>query len=357
MKFLLVGPILPPIHGQSLAFTRFTESIENDKKIVINTNLQEKSKIGRIFSTFKTLLNIFIKSVFSKYDIVYFTCSRSLLGSIKDLVLINIVSFKKVRIINHLHGSDFYEFLHTSPKWYQRILYNSYKKVDTSIVLLESMKEQFKDFKDMTLKVVPNFYDNELNAKLEINGSKNINFLYLSNIMKSKGIFELIDAFEELSSSNEYLYLNIAGGFIADECMSREEVEKVFIKKIDANKRINYLGKIFGEDKVKLLQRSDIFILPSYYRSEAFPISIIEAMACGNAIVTTKYKYLPEVVLVNNGILVEPKSVESLIDGISSLLKDKKKLHIIQKYNSKYAKDKYSLKKYIDSLNEIVYGD
>ena len=356
-KILLVGPLMPPIHGQSMAFTRFTESIKNKNKIVINTNHEDKSNLVKIFFTFKTLFLILYKTLFFKYDVVYFTCSRSFLGSIKDVLLINLVSMKRVEIVNHLHGSDFYEFLHNSPQWYQPILFHSYKKVNTSIVLLEKMKVQFKDFESMKVEVVPNFYDIELDVKLFEKEKNRINIVYLSNIMKSKGIFELIEAFEELSRKYNNIYLNIAGGFLADEYMDIEEIKNKFINKASLNNRINYIGKTFGKEKVKLLQKSDIFVLPSYYKSEAFPISIIEAMACENAIVTTNYKYLPEVVKNNNGILVEPKSVENLANGIESLLKDTIKLREIQKYNGQEAREKYSFDKYINNLNRIVLGN
>jgi len=159
---LLVGPLFPPIHGQSLAFTRFVEHIDDKNKIVININYEDNSKLLKVLITFKTLYLIVFKTLFFKYDVVYFTCSRSFLGSIKDVLLINLVSFKKVKLINHLHGSDFYDFLHGSSKWYKNILFYSYNKVDTSIVLLDSMQKQFKDFKNMSVEVVPNFYDSEL---------------------------------------------------------------------------------------------------------------------------------------------------------------------------------------------------
>jgi glycosyltransferase involved in cell wall biosynthesis len=353
-KVFCVGPLVPPIHGQSLAFTRFVESLDTKERVVVNTNLEDKSKLGKIFSTITTLFAIFIKALFTKYDVVYFTCSRSFLGSIKDIVLINLVSLRRVKIVNHLHGSDFYDFLHNSPIWYKKILFSTYKKVDTSIVLLESMKMQFKDFENMKIEVVPNFYDKELDTKMANKEENNINLVYLSNIMSSKGIFELLDTFDKLSKKYDNLHLNIAGGFIADEYMSIEEVKKKFLSKIEKNNRINYLGKTFGNEKVILLQKSDIFVLPTYYKSEAFPISIIEAMACKNAIVTTDYKYLPEVVSEDNGLLVEPKSIESLIIGIEILVNDIDKLKKIQSYNKVEAKNKYSLEKYIDNLKRIV---
>lgn len=353
-KIFLVGPLLPPIHGQSLAFTRFVESVEASEKMVLNTNLEDKSKVGKIFGIFKTLFSISIKALFTEYDVVYFTCSRSILGSIKDIVLINLVSLKGVKIINHLHGSDFYDFLYTSSKWYQKILFKSYEKVDTSIVLLESMKDQFRDFESMRVEVVSNFYDKELDEKLVDKNRNKINLVYLSNIMSSKGIFELIDAFKKLSQKYDDISLSIAGGFIGDEYISTKDVEKKFYDKIGENEKVTYYGKTHGEDKVKLLQSSDIFVLPSYYKSEAFPISIIEAMVCENAIVTTNYKYLPDVVGKQNGVLVETRSVASLVQGIENLIQDRDTLKQIQKYNRLEAKEKYSFDKYIENLNKIV---
>ena len=138
-----------------------------------------------------------------------------------------------------------------------------------------------------------------------------------------------------------------------DDGSYMNENEK-FESNIAQNDRIKYIGKTFGEDKVKLLQNSDTFVLPSYYKSEAFPISIIEAMACKNAIVTTNYKYLPDVINEQNGVLVEPKCVDSLADGIESLIVDKERLKKIQAYNKKEAKDNYSLDRHIERLKNIV---
>ncbi len=354
LKILFVGPLLPPIHGQSLAFTRFYESVEDKNKIVINTNFEDKTKIYKILLTFKTIFLIVFKCIFFKYNVIYFTCSRSFFGSIKDIVLINLGSLKSIKLINHLHGSDFYDFFHSVPEFYKNILCLSYAKVSTSIVLLDSMKNQFRDFTDMKLVVVPNFYDDELNKELEKKDANVINLLYLSNIMKSKGIFELIDAFEKLSLRNESLFLNIAGDFIADEYMSIEKVKEEFYGKLAKNKKINYIGKVFGQNKIKLLQKSDIFVLPTYYKSEAFPISIIEAMRCGNVIVTTNYKYLPEIVKSKNGILVKSKSVDSLVDGIEILLNNSQRLRKIQEHNKQEAKEEYSLRQYIENLNKII---
>jgi len=354
MKYLFVGPVIHPVHGQSLAFTRFIESIDKESKIIINTNIDDKSKPVKFLYTFKILSEILIKSIFCKYNTVYFTCSRSIMGSIKDILLINLASLKNVKIINHLHGSDFYDFLHKSPNCYKQILIHSYRKVDTSIVLLERMKSQFKNFENMKVEVVPNFYDDELEHKLIDKEVDKVNLVYLSNIMCSKGIFELLAAFKEVVKKHQNIHLNIAGGFIADKHMSIEDVKEKFLAEIKSSANISYVGTVFGDKKIKLLQLSDIFILPTYYESEAFPISILEAMVCENAIITTDYKYLPDIISNQNGLLTKPKSITSLSKAIELLLSDKVKLRYIQAHNKSIAKQSYNLDSYLYKLKKII---
>ena len=77
-------------------------------------------------------------------------------------------------------------------------------------------------------------------------------------------------------------------------------------------------------------------------------------MASSNAIITTKQKYLSEMLSSKNGVLVEIGSVESLIDGIECLINDKQKLKHIQNHNKQEAQEKFSMQKYLKSLEQIV---
>jgi len=354
-KILLVGPIFPPMHGQSLAFTRLHESIDEKYKFVINTNFEGMGFSKKILGTLRCLILIVYRIIFFRVGLVYFTCSRSFMGSIKDVFLINIADWKGVKLVNHLHGSDFYDFISESSAWYRWVLLKSYDKVDTSIVLLESMRLQFVDFPSMNIEVVANFYDSSLDDIEIIPDSGRVNMLYLSNVIKSKGIFELIEAFHVLSKCYDNLYLNVAGDFVSDESMNENDVKELFFKSIGNNENIKYVGVVYGKEKMRLLQKSDLFVLPSYYKSEAFPISIIEAMRCGNAIVASNYKYLPDIVNDNNGVTVEIKSSKSIRNGVMRLIEDMDKLTRIKLYNMNYAKRNYSLSEYQTKMNEILF--
>lgn len=353
-RILFVGPIMPPIHGQSMAFTRLYESVNKKNKILVNSNVEGRRLLRKVISTSRLLTKIFYFVLFNKFDTVYFTCSRSALGSIKDILLVNLCSLKKVKIINHLHGSDFYDFLHSAPKWHSFILHATYKKVNESIVLMDSMKNQFSDYPDMKVHVVPNFYDDYLEGEAVESKGNVVKLLYLSNIIKSKGIIELIDAFKILLERHDNIRLNIAGDFMSDDLTSASNMRKTFYNKIGNHPKIQYMGKVFGQSKKTLLQQSDIFVLPSYYKSEALPISILEAMICKNVIITTNYKYLGDVIKKGNGITVNPRSSDSLILGLEKILNNKDLMRSIQINNFNDAKRKYSVGKYIESLHRIL---
>lgn len=356
-KTLFFGPITPPINGQSVAFTTFVQNVENDTKILINTAHYKSKYINTIVAILKTLY-VF---TFYKFETIYFTCSRSSFGFIKEFPMLFLARVFKKRVINHLHGAVFKNFYRKSTLLKPFIRY-VYYNVDTSIVLLESMKDEFSDFKEMKIKTIPNFYMQDLEIEVDFS-KKQKQVVYLSNLMKSKGIFEFLDAIESLLELDPNVIFKIAGAPLADDFMSSKEVESDFKKKYSTlkskyPKNIFYLGVVRGEEKVSLLAKSSVFILPTYHPTEAFPLSIIEAMRTGNAIIATHHNFLPEIVKNDiNGRIIEPRSPEKIVDSIKQLFSDNEKLFKIQKYNIEESKKKYRQERYIKSLKETILNN
>ena len=79
------------------------------------------------------------------------------------------------------------------------------------------------------------------------------------------------------------------------------------------------VGPCQHQDVPEWMNASDIFCLPSL--NEGLPTVCIEASACGRPIVATKVGGIPEVVLDGeNGILIEPRNPEQLVNAIGQLL-------------------------------------
>ena len=356
-----MGPLYPPYHGQSVAFTTIVNQCENinQKNIIINISNKDNIIKGILLC-----LKIIFVVLFKKIEVVYFTCSRGILSSIRDVVLLLCARIKKVRIVNHLHGNTFYRFYHSVPLWYRSIVKYAYNWVDTSIVLLPAMKEQFKDFPNMKIKTVANCYSSELD-KLPLKKEKSndsIKLLYLSNLMESKGIILLLEACDKLFKTYSNLSLCIAGTLIGDEFSTQEEIKKRFKNIYNSLKykyptQVEYIGVVSGDSKNELLWDSDIFILPTYYPPEAFPLSIIEAMRSGNYVISTEHNLIPQIVTESNGTLIEPCSAEAIVQVITNICSNPTQLHKVQNYNIEYAIQNYKEKKYISGVLESIFND
>lgn len=353
MKILFFGPLAPPYTGQSIAFNTIIESYNPKEIITINSSKYRNSILSSIYA----ILATFYAFVFYRFSTIYFTSSRTLLGFIKEFPLITLGRWFNKRIINHLHGADFKNFYQSNYRVKPLIRY-AYNSIETSIVLIKEMKDQYSDFPSMKVIAIANCYSKELDS-FEGKYKKRKQILYLSNLMASKGIFEFLKACEVILDQNTEFIVKIAGSPFTDSLMDKKTIKAIFDEKYKNLKdkypgRIEYLGVIHGKQKCQVLYESSIFVLPSYYSTEAFPISILEAMRTGNAIITTNHNYLPYIINSENGKIIKKKSHEAIIEAINKLIESPSKLLSIQEKNRSLTKKKYTESKYIYSIKTVI---
>ena len=355
-KVLFFGPMPPPFHGQSIAFSEYYTSAKGQNKILIDTNLTGATIFNKVLLTIMYFLKIPALILFKKPTVIYFTCSRSVLGSFKDVWLIFLSILTSTPIVCHLHGADFKEFYQPLSLPYKSIVGFLYKRLTSVIVLTPGMIEQFEMFPGMNIHTVSNFYntsDISIREKPK-NKPGSLNFLYLSNIMETKGIIDLLDAFDEVVSTYPKAKLLIAGGFVSDIKLSKSKMRKKFFQRLSVEKNIEYFGIVSGVEKKELLFRANVLVLPSYYASEAVPLCIIEGMASGCAILTTKHNYLPDIVNSKIGELVNPQSVNELASSMNGFIEDNEKVTAMGNYNKELAKNIYSKKTYVKAIDAIL---
>jgi glycosyltransferase involved in cell wall biosynthesis len=83
---------------------------------------------------------------------------------------------------------------------------------------------------------------------------------------------------------------------------------------------VNFLGS--RDDVPSLLNKTDIFVLPTI--NDSLPISIIEAMHNGTAVISTNCGGIPELIKHNKtGIIVEPGDPEQLAHALKFLITNK----------------------------------
>ena len=121
--------------------------------------------------------------------------------------------------------------------------------------------------------------------------------LYLAHCFRGKGIFETLEgvaiARSRLAESRHPLriHLTIAGDFAS------AQDKREFIRRIacpDLSDIVTHVGFVAGAQKNSLLRESDCICFPTYYHLESFGIVVVEAMAAGMSIITTRWRALPE---------------------------------------------------------------
>jgi len=336
---LFFCPIPPPTSGQAFISKIIYKAYV--PKYLINTNIKNK-----ISGTARVIIGTIYLFLFKRINLVYFTCTRSKSGAIKDIILLSLCKFKHIKVINHLHGNEIRTLFDGG--FYEKIIIWAYKSIDTTIFVQESQKQLLPDFfPDMKKIAISNCYDPELENI--INKSKNlsnIDFLYISFLMNSKGIFHTLDAFEKLADEYPQIRLHIAGEFHSDSYMNAREIKKAFFKKYTALKdrfseRIKYYGLVENNGKRELFEKCDVLLFPTFY-NESFGLVTIEAMRSGMAIISTINESIINIIGEEEGILVEVNSLRGLITGMKSLLNDKIKLQNIQQHNVIQSKKLYS---------------
>jgi len=127
------------------------------------------------------------------------------------------------------------------------------------------------------------------------NKPDHINILYLSNLFPEKGFHELIEVFGKLARDNPNIYLYITGGF---PYLGIQKKVKKQILKSGLGDRIFLKGPRYDEDKLKIYGEADIFVFPSFFRQECFPLVILEAMQAGLPVITTREElYLKSLIM------------------------------------------------------------
>ena len=135
-----------------------------------------------------------------------------------------------------------------------------------------------------------------------------------SRLIKEKGVFDFIRAANILRARSIPVRMQLVGepDYGNPNSLTLQQFE--LLKKMDS---IECLG--FRGDVNSVLKKAHICCLPSFYR-EGLPRFLIEGACSGLAIITTNTVGCREVVVNKNGFLIQPHSVDELVDKITLLV-------------------------------------
>jgi glycosyltransferase involved in cell wall biosynthesis len=137
--------------------------------------------------------------------------------------------------------------------------------------------------------------------------------LHISNLSPKKNPQTLLKTFSEVVKDGFDMQLVIAGAR-----WNNRGVNDI-TKKLNLTRRIKILGYVPERDLVSLYNAAEVFFFPSLHETFGFPV--LEAMACGTPVVTSKAYSIPEI-SGDAAILCQPQDHMAFKDGIESVLQD-----------------------------------
>ena len=141
-------------------------------------------------------------------------------------------------------------------------------------------------------------------------------FVLIARLLLAKGIREYAEAARRLVRDHPDVQVKLIGWTDGDARSVRREDLDAWV----SEGTIDFLGR--QEDVRPALHDATAFVLPTYY-PEGIPRTILEAMACGRAVITTDTPGCNRAVVDGEtGILVPPRDVDRLYEAMLRLVLD-----------------------------------
>lgn len=327
-RVLFVLPLPPPVHGASMVSWQIMNSrLINDSFQCDFINSATSRSIDEVnhFNVSKTFRHMGIwfhllgRLLSRRYDLCYMAITCHGRSFLKDVPFVLLCKLFRKKIVFHQHNKGMAADVDRWPyRWLLPLCYRNTKVILLSWYLYDDISRVVPK---ADVLVCPNGIpvpDTPVASHKPVGGQAAPRLLFLSNLIGSKGILDLLDALRILKERGYSLRCDVVGGESKkiDASVFAEEVENRGLKQV-----VSYLGKKYGKEKERCFDEAGLFVLPT--NNDCFPLVLLEAMAHHLPVVTTAEGGIRDMVEDGaNGFICERRNPESLADCIAKLLDD-----------------------------------
>ena len=199
-------------------------------------------------------------------------------STLRKLFLCYIARLLNIPYVLHLHGSRYRQYWDSVSPFLSQRIRNAFSKAASVLVLGRIWSDYIaSQAPSAPITVLPNATFAPAEARVHRNNEQPVHILFLGQLGERKGVPDLIRALMRLDPAPAWR-ATLAGDGPAE----------LYIKQISVaglGDRVSLPGWAGPEEVERLLTNADILVLPSY--NENLPLSVIEGMAHGLAVVTT----------------------------------------------------------------------
>ena len=355
--FLLHLP--PPVHGSSMmgSYIKISTSInENFTCEYINLmaakHVKESGKVNlnKVVGFIRVWGKLLVKLLNNKPDLCYLALTSSGSGFLRDVLLVFLLRIFNIKRVYHLHNKG---IATSGTNLIKRFLYRFAFKDANVIILSKYLYHDIKSYvPESNVFICPNGIPNKFNKPSFFKrDSSKVKILFLSNLIKSKGVLDLIEACRILKDKG-YIYECDFVGAEGDINASQFQNLK---NQYGLQNHINYLGKKYGKEKETIFNEVDIFAFPTYYPYECFPLVLLEAMQNGLPVISTFEGGIPDIIDDGEtGFIIPQKNFRSLAEKLELLILDQNLRKRFGEAGLKKFKKEFTIEKFETRMVEIL---
>jgi glycosyltransferase involved in cell wall biosynthesis len=322
---------------------------------------------------FSRQLSRFIRALLSSgCSVLYLPLAANAIGFTRDMVLICTAKLFGINVVVQFWGGNYRNFYDSSGWCRRQLIARTWSLASYGIVESENLRSMLVPVAHrLEYRVIANgLPEREYPSKSLDGASPETVLLYIGHLTYTKGFNNLIRAYKELRQRHKNLRFLFAG----EKPTYQHQIstflngpeKRIFIENYrsfvdetlefiaDAEKYgAQYRGIVKENDKRALLMEGDIFVQPSYM--EGMSIVVLEAMFTGLPVVATTVGAAPEIIRNGvNGYLVDPGSIEMLVEAIDKLIIAPDQRRNMGRNNAEEARVKYSIQRFAAEVYQTV---
>ncbi len=327
---LIVGPTPPPAHGISVLTELLLQSILKESFDVIHLDTADRRTLDNVgrFEFRNVALALYHGARFQwlllsrQPALVYMPVSESRLGFVRDSLFLLPSRLQGVPVVLHLHGGyldTLYAERGTVFQWLMRFCFGQAAR---AIVLSDSFRGKFTGLvEEDRIRVVYNgipltIYEACKNRPRSAGDSSPKTVLFLGGLIESKGFFDLLRSVPlVLEQTTAVRFV-----FVGDTSFPEAKRAQEWANQHSLDSYVKFLGPRSGDSKIRIFQESDVFAFPTWYPLEGQPVAMIEAMAAGLPVLTTRHATIPEILGEDGALYVNKQDPPDIAAKLLQLL-------------------------------------
>ena len=316
IRVLLIGPLPPPMGGNTRHFQTLAEDLEAHEvfslRVIDTSRGEEHARRSRNLLVGLRTIGALLIHVWRADVVSYHASNRGMWSA--GPVILAVCRLAGKPVVFRMFGGGFGDYYLAQDRFKRSIIRHLILSADAVLLQTRRSIAQLKVHASGELIWFSTYIKPPASPAttggVAADTARCTRFVFLGHLWRTKGVETMLEAAASLP-----------GGCSIDIYGPTDEYRPADIN-ARGNGRVRYRGFLTHEEVDAKLWDYDCLVLPTFHASEGYPGVIAEAFAHGLPVITTRWLAIPEIVDETCGLLTEPEDTRAFVAAVTALHDD-----------------------------------